>query len=544
MLKTTLKIVLALALACVLAPATAVELDFAEDVQFDADPSPATGVSGINDYTQQDEQINLNENSGTVRVLRTDQKALINQYVTDIIELKHTNPRELRTLARTITRKEGGDADVLNDKVGNKSYLVVVAPEWQIPYLRRTLQAIDQEWTRGDLDGAWTYYYRAQHREVSKILNILKIYRTPDASFVVDDSANALLFDDQPCIQGLVQWGLKTVDIPPNEVTLDVAIYEVTTQNDLAIGFDFESWKNGPGRALFNWIWYDNDVDPLNVSPVRATPSGALNHGRFYSYDFQITSAYIDFLHAKGQARLLTRAHLTAKSGATDAAGAPIVAELAAVDQVAGFVSEAGINSEDLDITDRYPDADIPPGVAPQIVLQTFQDRTLEYVRQGQVGVVFQAFPVVGAEAAETALSISVSDVTGLLANGQPVIENRSYASVLELHRDQPIVLAGMKRKSRVQHANGVPFLRDIPLLGYAFGREVGLTRQTEIVVFVIPHFNLCLTCETAPPEQLQTAVKLASGEEVLEVPSNSWGFDQWLLDSETTYAEFDPLTF
>jgi hypothetical protein len=34
-------------------------------------------------------------------------------------------------------------------------------------------------------------------------------------------------------------------------------------------------------------------------------------------------------------------------------------------------------------------------------------------------------------------------------------------------------------------------------------------------------------------PREVQTAKKLAAGEDVLNVPANSYGFDQWLLDPD-----------
>ncbi len=69
----------------------------AEDVQaVDGDPSPGQRESRINNYINQDEQLNLNSKDGVVRVLRTDQKILVNDFVSEVYRLRYANPRELR----------------------------------------------------------------------------------------------------------------------------------------------------------------------------------------------------------------------------------------------------------------------------------------------------------------------------------------------------------------------------------------------------------------------------------------------------------------
>jgi len=341
--------------------ALAVSPDYAQDVSQFSDPSPRNLETGssveqfgawrgtlrpdgsaalqaqdsqVDNYVNQDEQINLDKDSGLVKVLRTNQKALINEFVTALVPLRNANPRELRGLARTVCRKEGGDADVLQDKVGDKYYLVVVCPEFQLPYLMETFKAIDHKWVAEVNDGSNVGYYRAKNRDVHNLLNILRFYITPDFQMEFDDANNAVLYFDQPCIEPLFKKGLSEVDIPPSQLGLDVSIYEVATQDDLHMGFDFESWKNGPGRDLMRLILWDFTGDEGDVLFPGSVSGGAQDWGRFYSYNLTITTAYIDFLRAKGKARLLTRGSIAAKSGS--------VGQLAAVDQLVGFETQYG----------------------------------------------------------------------------------------------------------------------------------------------------------------------------------------------------------
>lgn len=594
----------ALGLVMLAAPVFAVDTDFAQDVSIFSDPSPRDLLTGsslnqfgagetdsqVDNYVNQDEQINLTEKSGVVKVLRTNQKIGINTYITALIEVKNVNPRELRGLARTICRKEGGDADVLHDKVNLKEYVVVVCPEFQLPYLVQTIQALDHEWIAEVNDGSWEIYYEGQHRDVRNMMDILQLYRSPDGVWDFDDANNAVLFNDQPCIEPLFRWGTETVDIDPNQLTLDVAIYEVDARNDLVLGMDWQTIKNGPNRDLFEFIFYTyNGDDPLGFFP--GDPDLFADHGSLRSYNVVGTTAYLDFMQSKARARLLTKAMISAKSGS--------VAELAAVDQVLAFQADSspestqlqrdvptrltnvyeyyfnlGAVSPSLDVllaqtpptiistitallggavgvdadafadivdalNDKAADGDIDRGeldsiyVPVEVTLEVFRDRTLEYLKSGRTGVLLSILPHVGLESAETTIAFDVSDVVDYTPSGTPIIEHQYFSSVVELRNGHPLVLGGLKRTVDVKTTNGIPWLRDIPWLGYLFGREISVKREKNLVVILTPYFRLCPTQMVEPPEELQRAISLAKGEDVLEVPATPFGFDQWLLDPE-----------
>lgn len=608
MIKTTTltKVLAGLALLGLTLPARAIQPDYAQDVKFNGQASPVDNVSGssveqygkgqtnsqIDNYIYQDEQLNLNENSGVVRVLRTNQKEQVNDFVTAFVPLKSVTVRELRGLARTICRKEGGDADVLNDKVRNRNGIVVVCPKAMVASITKTLQTLDHDWVKEVNDGSWNIYYKGKNRDVNNIFKTLKYYRTPDASYEFDGTNNALAIYDQPCIEPLVQKGLKEIDIPPSQILLDVAIYELNTQNDLALGLDFESWKNGPGRDLFEFVAWNFGGDKTGFPGNLA--ANAADWGSFRSYNFLATTAYIDFLQSKGKARLVTKSTLATKSGS--------IGTLAAVDQVVALQTSAASDDTALSTVAPYRLSDIYefyhkkglvnpsldnlaelPGdqvitivngflsgvlhldsvtiagimeelseknkdgkisreeleetrVPLLVALNVFRDRTLNYVRTGQTGVLLSVAPVVGLESAEVALSLDVSDVTNYTPSGTPVIEHRYVSSEVELKDGQPFILGGLKRNETVKSGSGVPFLRDIPVAGYLFGHEVTTKHQKELVVLVTPRFKLCPLAEPNPPKELQTVLNLAKAavdekSNLLQVPKDSYGFDQWMLD-------------
>jgi len=490
--------------------------------------------SGINNYVHQDEQINLDADSGVVKVLRTDQKINMNNFVTDLVQFRNATPRELRHVFRTICRKEGGNADVLQDKVKKEYFMQVVCPEFQLPYIRKAAQDLDVSWLKVADEGNCNLYYRAKFRPIREVNWISQYYRGPEGFFEIDDTNNALYYDDQLACEGLQKWGLSQIDIPPNQVLLEVAIYDVNTQNDAKIGLDWIAWKNGPGRNLFEFILSsqhshspDFTWEDLN-GPHPVSGQSVDNDFRYIGIDAVATSEFIDFLTVKGKAREMTCTTLMIQSGQ--------VAAASAVDTVVAINAYHPSSSSDDEQIVRNPNVadrgvtDLPEQHEGQ---NGIHKRFVNFVQAGNVGVNVAVLPYIGLESMELALSVGVSNVTGMDANGLPIIDNRSVDTRVRLRDGEPFVIGGLKKMTTVKRTAKVPFLGSIPVLGWIFGSETNTNRESDVVVVVKPKFLIGTESDLAIPTEMQTIIAQAKGEEKLEIPKSSWGFDQWLLDGE-----------
>lgn len=484
--------------------------------------SPSVSSSKVNDYTQQDEQINLDINSGCVKVLRTDQKVNVNDFVTDLVQFKNANPRELRHAFRVITGKEGGNADVLQDKVGKEYFLQVVCPEFQLPYLKAAAEALDVSWIKIAEDGDLNVYYKAKYRPVQDIWWISQYYRSWEGYFQFDTVSNALYYNDQPACKGLQEWGLKQIDIPPSQVLLEVAVYEVNTQNDMKIGLDFIDWKNGPGRNLFDGVFSTlHGKDRFRYVLGDYTAGGTRrfdNDFRYLNLQAMATAEFIDFLQVKGKAREVTKTTLLAQSGH--------VASTEAIDQVLA-INAVHPNRDDEEIV-REPFVTEESGV---LDLPQSHIRFVNLIQSGQVGVYVDVLPFVGQESMELSIMAGASSVTGLDANGLPVIDYREVETRVRLVDGEPFVIGGLKRTSSIKRTAKVPFFGSIPVLGWLFGNEININRENDVIIVVKPKFMLGTESDMEMPKEAQTIIELAKGEKKLEIPKNKWAFDQWLLD-------------
>lgn len=537
-------------------------------------PSPSPSSSQVNNYLHQDEQINLDANTGNVRVLRTDQKALINDFVQQTFEIKHVDPRELRNVIRTIVGLEGGDAEVIKDKNGHQNYVQVVAPKFMVPYLQQAIPALDESWVREYDTGSADVYYKAKNRNAADIDFLASQFASEQGFSAVDTTNNAVNRIDEPYrIENYLK-GASMVDIPANQVLLEVKIYEVNSQNDLKLGVDYINWKNGPGRNLFEFIYQGFNADSSNdtftsvfdpflhpdASQV-AAGAGKIDletaaHQTYRAVNYLLPSSYVDFLAVKGQARVMLNTSEMVKSANT--------ASFSAEDQVVALVSTDG-TAEDSTSGDtgsningvrfsRYGDGRTNAVVTgsssngqsfdlienrrgdnrvvgrTDVPVRDF-DRRLHYENAGCTGLFVKLTPFIGLESLELVADVQVGDMNGFTPTGAPIINTRTLKSTTRLMDGEPYVIAGLKRIHDIKETAKAPGLGDMPIVGYLFGGETDVKRSNDVIIVVTPHFYLSSQTDLSAPQRVKALSEIVSAGREVMLPDLHPGYDQWLLD-------------
>jgi len=546
------------------------------------DASPTAGASNVDEYTFQDEQVNIDPESGVVRVLRVNQKNLLNDYVTEIIPIRHVEPREIRRLMREICGAEGGQAEVIRDKNKKENFVQVVCPQFQLPWIRAAVAAIDQPWVRYLDDGAASAYYPARFRDVRAVDEIADIY-AGDGETHYDLANNTAHRWDEPYRLESWEKGLATADIPVNQVALDLKIYEVAVSNDAKLGLDYIAWKNGPGRNLAGFVLAGMDnherftnlssiYNPIFPRVVNPGPQDLRLVSEFtadtsYGYvSYLLTAAYLDFLVTKNKAKVMASTQLTATSGQGRSQGTE-PAHFEAVDDIVALIANPNDPGVEQGFGARPTRLDTPSGTllltSPQSGNPTFDAdgnprfdynedpvtvdthihrRTLDVVMAGKVGVFFQVVPHVAQQSCELEIEAGVSSVAGNTPEGLPILSQRTMTAQVVARDGQPLVLAGLTRKIDIRNNARMPILGKIPIIGYLVGGETDAQRETQ-VVFVIRPTIIALAPGEDPAlygaklaktrQGRDGTIRLAGGEGMLKPPSNPMGFDQWLFDRE-----------
>ncbi len=547
-IKTLSVLAAALGLCLVAArPAFGAGADEASGVQSRrGNASPSASASDVDDYTNQDEQINIDGGKDSiVKVLRVNQKNLVNDYVVGVFPIHQASPKEIRGLFRRITGKEGGRAEVIRDKVGGKAYLHVICPRFQLPYIEEALKALDEGWITEDVDGSHQIYYRARYRDVDAIDEIASV---PGGSELdgdttwVDEAANAIWKRGEP--YRIASWlkAAEQVDLFPPQVLIDAAVYEVELSNDLKLGLDYVAWKCGPGKDLFDFIAWGfsghqkadqvtSIFDPFLPPALLGTTERFSTRGRghYAAASYLLTAEYLDFLLRKGRARLVTSGRLNVRHGT--------VGTLAVADEVLHF--------------QRTPDEDDliePGGEAESGFEELLRERCLRHSSEGlTVGLTLGVIPFIGLETTELVYALELSDLVGNTPSGKPITRTTAVGDFIPSSVSSSTVLGtvlvrdgvsacvgGLKRTEEVQSTAKIPLLGSIPILGYLFGGEQNAKRHTELVVVLTPkmvHYNE-VHKELARAEDALVRAQVAERDAVA-LPNTAFGFDQWLLGKD-----------
>ena len=91
----------------------------------------------------------------------------------------------------------------------------------------------------------------------------------------------------------------------------------------------------------------------------------------------------------------------------------------------------------------------------------------------------------VGLQESRFTVTLNNSSLLGFQSNGAPRISPGSEVvqNVSLPHGVGEFVIGGLKKQSQVTSRSGIPFLMDIPYLGYLFSSESKSIKHTELIV-------------------------------------------------------------
>ena len=120
-------------------------------------------------------------------------------------------------------------------------------------------------------------------------------------------------------------------------------------------------------------------------------------------------------------------------------------------------------------------------------------DPVVNYTAQSvSIGVVLDVTPQVGSDGMIT-LNVhpTISDITGIAESPNldtaPILSIRELDTVGKVRAGQTLVIAGLMAERTKNVRSGVPILKDLPLLGYLFGKTGQKKSNIELVMLLTP---------------------------------------------------------
>ncbi len=442
-----------------------------------------------------------------VKVLRTSNKAQTNRYVPKVYDLKHVNPYAvIRWVRRFMQIEESGWFSFANPDL-NGGKLMVICPEYQIPGLDQLIATIDREQLTS-ADGTKRICYRLRHRDANDtdVQALAAMEGTHNALLIADPQLNAWFVQDTPSgFERIVNAVVSLLDQPTPQLEALLTVYELDLTDDGRLGLDYVSWKNGPGRNLFaaGAFWQREKIDSLEgpAGPLFNSGNGTAglpgreweSGGRNIAYFYDVPSAYFQYLVSKGLARVLTSSKLVALN--RNLASLSVGENILFYKTNDGGDLRAGSRLKPLD-----PYGDLPPTLDTsktgeltdtlgafrvdhpdnRTVVPKLQSRTLG---AAGVGFFFSILPTINVKNATVQVSMSVVNHTGYADDGTPVLASRAVDTVMKVPHDTHVItFGGLVRQRRVDSANKMPWLGDLPIVGYLFGGESRLDQKSLVV--------------------------------------------------------------
>lgn len=268
---------------------------------------------------------------------------------------------------------------------------------------------------------------------------------------------NALLIYANEHEQRTIEAMLHKIDILPLQVRIDATIAEVTLNDNLKYGTQF-FFKSGGINGVLSFANQSTSNGGL------VDLSGAVLNASFPGFVL----------------------------GGRNAGGAPF-----AINALQEVTNVQVLSSPQLLVLDNQA-ARLQVGQVVPYLSQTSTSTitanapTVNSVNYQQTGVILQVTPRVNSGGLVTLdIDQEVSDVVPGSSSsgiGSPTFNQRSVQSRVVVQDGQTVGLAGLIRDNVTQDNAGLPWLKDVPILGFLAGQQNNTRSRNELLVLITPH--------------------------------------------------------
>ena len=264
---------------------------------------------------------------------------------------------------------------------------------------------------------------------------------------LLDEPRNALIYQGNATDWARLLPLIQQMDKAPRQVMIEVTVAEVTLSKDEDFGVA--------------WL-AKNDIGKFDGRVSSGTIGGLGGSGLNYLLDIGgSTRASLKALASRDRISILSTPRLMVKSG--EEASIDVGTEVPTISSQSTSPLQSGGTSN---------------------ILQTVQYR--------KTGILLNIKPVVYSDdRVDLELRQEVSEAQPLGSNAavnSPAIFNRSVSTSLSLKDGSAILIGGLMSQKNTDSDSGIPFLKDIPLLGHAFKSTTRNNNKTELVLMIVPY--------------------------------------------------------
>jgi general secretion pathway protein D len=258
---------------------------------------------------------------------------------------------------------------------------------------------------------------------------------------VTDEANNALIIRADAADFAAIDDVIKQMDVAPSQVMVEATIVEVTLNDTLKYGVEW---------------YFQNSKETYTMSQNGSIATSFPGLG--------VTYTAIDIKAALNTLGSLTNVSVLSSP------------KILTLDN----------KSATIEVGDQIP-----------IITQTSVSTTssdspvVSSIEQRDTGVILSVTPRVGNSGIvylDISQEVSSSSETTSSNIDSPTIQQRKLKTTVAVYDGATVALGGLIQHSETKSDSGIPYLKDIPLLGAAFSTKSGIRTRTELLVFLTPH--------------------------------------------------------
>ncbi|MDX2299288.1 MAG: secretin N-terminal domain-containing protein [Xanthomonadaceae bacterium] len=277
-------------------------------------------------------------------------------------------------------------------------------------------------------------------------------------SLIVDEPRNALIFQGAAAEWERMLPLLRQMDRAARQVVIEVTIAEVTLNDGVDLGF---SWQRIGGNSNIS-SGKIGAATPIGTGTGTDTSGGSSANGLNYLINTTgVIRAQLTALAQANRLTVLSTPRLMVKSGEE--------ASIEVGDEVPTLSSQTAASQQTGGTSN---------------ILQSIQNR--------KTGIILNVRPVIYSDDRvdlEVRQEVSAALPIGTDAAIQsPAISNRVISTSLTLRDGGSVLMGGLMANSQTESDNGIPGLKDIPLIGRLFKSTSRKNTKTELVVMIVPY--------------------------------------------------------
>ena len=276
---------------------------------------------------------------------------------------------------------------------------------------------------------------------------VVTAVQTRDALITEDPNTNTIIVVAPPAVQSMYKQLILLLDKRRPQVMVEVTLVTLDTTNSFSLGVDLSAPDSQGRRFLFSSFGL-SQVD-ADTGQLALAPGTGFNGAILGSSDINIV---LRALATSGRAKVLSAPKVLVNDNSSATLNA---------------VNEAPFTS--LNASDTVS--------------------TVSFAGYASAGTVISLTPRISeGDHLQLKYSITLSSFTGTSSGGiPPPRQTNSVDSEITVPDGCTIVVGGLTREDVNETVSKVPFLGDIPLLGYVFSNRTTNNTQSTLFVFVRP---------------------------------------------------------